>query len=138
MILSKKISKYTEDTYMDYCKYIYNYFHKYIVNNKELIPLFNQNKLRIEFFTFLICPKYVSKYYNYDEYISLKFNSDMVDLFLEMKDISERFTVDLLIHKTSEDLLYFILSNFIIDEEYESDKENNINELLIYDNEFIY
>ena len=62
----------------------------------------------------------------------------MVDLFLEIKDISERFSVDLLIDKTSEDLLYFLLSNFSIDEEYESDKENNINEFLICDNEFIY
>ena len=67
------------------------------------------------------------------EYFDLKYCSDIVDLFIEFKEISHGFTNDIFNkNKTSNDLLEFIYKNIELLEDYvndyNSDEDENIDE----------
>ena len=67
--------------------------------------------------------------YEDEEYISMKYTSDIVDTFLDMKQTSDRYGVDLLNNKTSDSLLQFIASNcYLIDDTEFIDVEDEIKE----------
>ena len=67
------------------------------------------------------------------EYFDLKYCSDIVDLFIEFKEISYGFTNDILKNnKNSNDLLEFIYKNIELLEDYENEynsgEDENIDE----------
>ena len=71
------------------------------------------------------------------EYFDLKYCSDIVDLFIEFKEISYGFTNDIFKNnKNSNDLLEFIYKNIELLEDYEndynSDEDENIDEHYSY------
>ena len=67
--------------------------------------------------------------YEDEEYISMKYTSDIVDTFLDMKQISDSYGVQLLNNKTSDSLLQFIVSNcYLLDDSEFIDNEDDIRE----------
>ena len=70
--------------------------------------------------------------YYYDEFMVMKYSEDIVDLFLQMKDITQSHGSSFLHEKgrTSDDLLQFIIRNVIVidDNIDEDDTENFFND----------
>ena len=67
-----------------------------------------------------------------DEYYNIKYSEDMVDLFLELKEITKSYGSQLLHEKnrTSNDLFHFI---FTYVDEFNSEIEDDINDILFYE-----
>lgn len=67
-----------------------------------------------------------------DEYYNIKYSEDMVDLFLELKEITKSYGSQLLHEKnrTSNDLFHFI---FTYVDEFNFEIEDDINDILFYE-----
>ena len=67
-----------------------------------------------------------------DEYYNIKYSEDMVDLFLELKEITKSYGSQLLHEKnrTSNDLFHFI---FTYVDEFNFEIEDEINDILFYE-----
>ena len=67
-----------------------------------------------------------------DEYYNIKYSEDMVDLFLELKEITKSYGSQLLHEKnrTSNELFHFI---FTYVDEFISEIEDDINDILFYE-----
>ena len=67
--------------------------------------------------------------YEDEEYISMKYTSDIVDTFIDMKQITESYGVQLLNNKTADSLLQFIISNcYLLDETDMLDIDDEMND----------
>ena len=74
---------------------------------------------KVNFYLYMFNNVYPTQTIDYDDedYISTKYTSDIVDTFLEMRDISDSYGTNLISNKTSDSLLYFITSNcYVIDD----------------------
>ena len=118
----QQITKWGDDTYSDLFDKQFNVFSEYVIHQSEFIPKIDTDDLKMYFIIFLINNKTESEY---NEYLSLKYSDDIVDLFLDLKDISSSYCCNVLHEKnrTANDLLEFINQFFdveenIIDEEY--------------------
>jgi len=127
MILEKKISKYSDDTYKDVLNHLLSYFKAEIYNHEELVSINDYTEVKVLFFHFVMSNKGYNQSY-YDEYIDLKYSETMVDMFLEMKNICESYTVNLLDCKNGYDLLSFVMDNFCIQ------SDCNQHEIIDYEN----
>lgn len=132
MILSQKISKYSDDTYEDLFDKIFNVLVEWLEKQDNIYPITDFKTFRAMFFIFLID--------NYSEGVNLidhfpiyKYSEDIVDIFLHMKDISHSYTSNILHEnfRTSDDLLHFIFDYCIYQEKVKENSFSNlhINEL---------
>jgi hypothetical protein len=132
MILSDKISKYSEDTYENLFDEIFSILVEWLEKQVNIYPITDFKTLRSRFFIFLI-DNNTHGVNLIDDYPVYKYSEDIVDLFLHMKDVSKSYTSNILHEKfrTSDDLLYFIFDNCIyIDKIKETDNVVcHINEL---------
>jgi hypothetical protein len=140
MILSQKISKYSDDTYEDLFDEIFIVLVEWLEKQDNIYPITDFKTFRAMFFIFLI-DNYSEGVNLIDDYPIYKYSEDIVETFLHMKDISHSYTSNILHEKfrTSDNLLHFIFdyciyqvkvkenefSNFHINE-LESEYENTI------------
>ena len=109
-----------------------NFIHK---NDKDFKLNTDEETLFNNLCVFLY-ENYILNEYNYKiiydrnfEYFDLKYCSDIVDLFIEFKEISYGFTNDIFKNnKDSNDLLEFIYKNIELLEDYENDYNSDEDE----------
>jgi len=132
-MFSQKINKYTEETYHDLFDALYNILLKWIFNRPEIIPLEEIDDFKIYFIEFLLVPKEQNN--DYHEYYSLEYSDEIVDLFINLKEICSSRGTKFLHEKgrTSDDLSEFILKHAQINEKNES---SILDEELDHDYEF--
>lgn len=136
MVLSQKISKFSDDTFKDLFEKLFSKLIQWIEKEDNIYPITDYNTCKKKFFIFLIDNVTNGKYLNDNDYIVFKYLDDLTDLFLHMKDISSSYTSNILHEhfRTSNDLLFFIFDNCIyVEENKELDSDNfHIDELTIY------
>jgi hypothetical protein len=123
MILSKKISKYSEDTYGCVFKCLYNNLVIWLNNNPEIILDIDDEELKINFYIFIFKNVNSLYYKECDEYFDLKYSEDIVELFLRFKNITDGYGIKIFENKTSDDLLEFIENKITID--YDEEEKND-------------
>lgn len=135
-MLQKKISKYSDDTYLDLFNNLFCIFTSWISKQKELIIIDDINTLKIHFYLLLL--KKDSTFQNYyDDYFTCKYSEDMVDLFLKMKNISNNYGSNILDNDfTSDNLLKYLQYHTYVDDNIDNEHQEDINEEL-NDYEFI-
>ena len=122
----------------------------WINNNVEMLNIFfnklldfiykNNNEIKLntndETFFNLFCDflyeNYILNNYNSDiiyddnfEYFDCKYCSDIVDLFLELKEISYGFTNNIFINKESNNLIEFIYKNIELYDDFDKNIEED-------------
>lgn len=67
---------------------------------------------------------------DYFDYFHTKYCSDISDLFLEIKEITEGFCLQIFIDSKNDscDLTEFLFDNIILKDEIENEEEENLNE----------
>lgn len=131
---------------LDMINYFFDNLCNFIHKNDEDFKLNTDEETLFNNLCLFLYENYILNEYNskiiYDknfEYFDLKYCSDIVDLFIEFKEISYGFTNDIFNkNKNSNDLLEFIYKNIELLEDYEniynSDEDENIDE----DNNYYY
>ena len=127
---------------LDMINYFFDNLCNFIDKNDDDFKLNTDEETLFNNLCVFLYENYILNEYNskiiYDknfEYFDLKYCSDIVDLFIEFKEISYGFTNDIFKkNKTSNDLLEFIYKNIELLEDYvndyNSDEDENIDERL--------
>ena len=125
---------------LDMINYFFDNLCNFIHKNDEDFKLNTDEETLFNNLCVFLYENYILNEYNskiiYDknfEYFDLKYCSDIVDLFIEFKEISYGFTNDILKNnKNSNDLLEFIYKNIELLEDYENEynsgEDENIDE----------
>ena len=125
---------------LDMINYFFDNLCNFIHKNDEDFKLNTDEETLFNNLCVFLYENYILNEYNskiiYDknfEYFDLKYCSDIVDLFIEFKEISYGFTNDIFKNnKTSNDLLEFIYKNIELLEDYENEynsgEDENVDE----------
>jgi len=129
-MFSQRISKYSEDRYYDLFNTLYQKLLQWIINRPEIIILGDMETLEPFFIEFVIRPLENKKQNDYNEYFILTYSDDIVELFIEFKNICSSYGTHFLKEKgrTSDDLSEFILSHSIIQEKISECENTDDNE----------
>tara|TARA_B100001094_G_C18087875_1_gene748734 strand:- start:132 stop:581 length:450 start_codon:yes stop_codon:yes gene_type:complete len=113
---------------IEICNLLFNDINRWINNVNDISYIIPENDVLIHFYRFIYCldnniqPNYGA---NYDELFSYKYHGEVVDLFLQLKDKCNSYTVDIFNkhHITADNLMDFI--NYHIDIYEEINFEDN-------------
>jgi hypothetical protein len=122
MILYQKISKYSDDLYIDLLDHLFIHIVKWVDSNEEIKLLYDFQEIRLLFFYFILNKKHNND--NYDLKYDLKYSDDLTNIFITMKNISNSYCTNILERKTSYDLLEFCMNISYIEEIYHDNEEN--------------
>ena len=122
MILYQKISKYSDDLYIDLLDHLFIHIVKWVDSNEEIKLLYDFQEIRLLFFYFILNKKHNND--NYDLKYDLKYSDDLTNIFITMKNISNSYCTKILERKTSYDLLEFCMNISYIEEIYHDNEEN--------------
>ena len=122
MILYQKISKYSDDLYIDLLDHLFIHIVKWVNSNEEIKLLYDFQEIRLLFFYFILNKKHNND--NYDLKYDLKYSDDLTNIFITMKNISNSYCTNILERKTSYDLLEFCMNISYIEEIYHDNEEN--------------
>lgn len=129
--LLKQPNKFSASTHKDILDHLFQTLLQFLSSQEDIILSLSKNLSKINFYLFMfqdILPPSIMDYED-EEYISMKYTSDIVDTFLDMKQISDSYGVQLLNNKTSDSLLQFIVSNcYLLDDSEFIDNEDDIRE----------
>ena len=122
--LHQKISKYDEASFKDMFNDLFLIVIHWINRKNELVIINERRIFQQNFYAFL-CNQ--NKNNNYDEYFDMKYSDEIVDLFLDMKEITKSYGSLLFYEKnrTSYDLQVFLLNNITLTEDKEYEEEIN-------------
>ena len=124
-MLQQKISKYSDDTYLDLLNKLFLIFNSWLSKQKELIVIDDINELKLNFFLVILNKTYTFQNY-YDDYFTSKYSEDMVDLFLKMKNISNNYGSNILDNDfTSDNLLNYLQFHTYVDDNIENQEDMN-------------
>ena len=124
-MLQQKISKYSDDTYLDLLNKLFLIFNSWLSKQKELIVIDDINELKLNFFLVILNKTYTFQNY-YDDYFTCKYSEDMVDLFLKMKNISNNYGSNILDNDfTSDNLLNYLQFHTFVDDNIENQEDMN-------------
>jgi hypothetical protein len=124
-MLQQKISKYSDDTYLDLLNKLFLIFNSWLSKQKELIVIDDINELKLNFFLLILNKTYTFQNY-YDDYFTCKYSEDMVDLFLKMKNISNNYGSNILDNDfTSDNLLNYLQFHTYVDDNIENQEDMN-------------
>ena len=123
---------------LDMINYFFDNLCNFIHKNDEDFKLNTDEETLFNNLCVFLYENYILNEYNskiiYDknfEYFDLKYCSDIVDLFIEFKEISYGFTNDILKNnKNSNDLLEFIYKNIELLEDYENEYNSGEDETI--------
>tara|TARA_B100000902_G_C27145227_1_gene830745 strand:+ start:373 stop:738 length:366 start_codon:yes stop_codon:yes gene_type:complete len=116
---------------------LFNELYKWIINHPEIYISLELPDFKKQFISF--CNGKHQFKQNDNELLELKYYSDIVDIYLRMKNITQSFGSDLFFKKNDNaNDLYCFLSNYVIFSEDCSDEEYEIeSELLEYNEKYI-
>ena len=124
-MLQQKISKYSDDTYLDLLNKLFLIFNSWLSKQKDLIVIDDINELKLNFFLLILNKTYTFQNY-YDDYFTCKYSEDMVDLFLKMKNISNNYGSNILDNDfTSDNLLNYLQFYTFVDDNIENQEDMN-------------
>ena len=124
-MLQQKISKYSDDTYLDLLNKLFLIFNSWLSKQKDLIVIDDINELKLNFFLVILNKTYTFQNY-YDDYFTCKYSEDMVDLFLKMKNISNNYGSNILDNDfTSDNLLNYLQFHTFVDDNIENQEDMN-------------
>ena len=123
---------------LDMINYFFDNLCNFIHKNDEDFKLNTDEETLFNNLCVFLYENYILNEYNYKiiydrnfEYFDLKYCSDIVDLFVEFKEISYGFTNDIFNkNKTSNDLLEFIYKNIELLEDYENNYNSDEDEII--------
>jgi len=126
---------------IDMINYFFDNLCNFIQKNDDDFKLNTDEETLFNNLCVFLYENYILNEYNskiiYDknfEYFDLKYCSDIVDLFIEFKEISYGFTNDIFKNnKNSNDLLEFIYKNIELLEDYENDYNSDEDEKIYED-----
>jgi len=129
---------------IDMINYFFDNLCNFIQKNDDDFKLNTDEETLFNNLCVFLYENYILNEYNskiiYDknfEYFDLKYCSDIVDLFIEFKEISYGFTNDIFKNnKNSNDLLEFIYKNIELLEDYENDYNSDEEEK--FDEDYSY
>tara|TARA_Y100000022_G_scaffold77767_1_gene67083 strand:+ start:239 stop:658 length:420 start_codon:yes stop_codon:yes gene_type:complete len=129
---------------IDMINYFFDNLCNFIHKNDDDFKLNTDEETLFNNLCVFLYENYILNEYNskiiYDknfEYFDLKYCSDIVDLFIEFKEISYGFTNDIFNkNKNSNDLLEFIYKNIELLEDYENDYNSDEDEKFDEDNSY--
>ena len=129
---------------LDMINYFFDKLCNFIDKNNDDFKLNTDEETLFNNLCVFLYENYILNEYNskiiYDknfEYFDLKYCSDIVDLFIEFKEISYGFTNDIFNkNKNSNDLLEFIYKNIELLEDYENDYNSDEDEKFDEDNSY--
>ena len=129
---------------LDMINYFFDKLCNFIHKNDDDFKLNTDEETLFNNLCVFLYENYILNEYNskiiYDknfEYFDLKYCSDIVDLFIEFKEISYGFTNDIFNkNKNSNDLLEFIYKNIELLEDYENDYNSDEDEKFDEDNSY--
>ena len=129
---------------IDMINYFFDNLCNFIQKNDDDFKLNTDEETLFNNLCVFLYENYILNEYNskiiYDknfEYFDLKYCSDIVDLFIEFKEISYGFTNDIFNkNKNSNDLLEFIYKNIELLEDYENDYNSDEDEKFDEDNSY--
>jgi hypothetical protein len=121
---------------LDMINYFFDNLCNFIHKNDKDFKLNTDEETLFNNLCVFLYENYILNEYNYKiiydrnfEYFDLKYCSDIVDLFIEFKEISYGFTNDIFKNnKDSNDLLEFIYKNIELLEDYENDYNSDEDE----------
>ncbi len=121
--LIKKPSKWCDLTNKDMIDELYTILYNWLSSKDELLYGDGRN-MKTKFY-FLLMNNGNDNYKPCDEYFSLKYSDEIVELFLFMKEVTQSYG-SLLFHeknRTSDNILQFISANTTIIDEYDHEEE---------------
>ena len=129
---------------IDMINYFFDNLCNFIHKNDDDFKLNTDEETLFNNLCVFLYENYILNEYNskiiYDknfEYFDLKYCSDIIDLFIEFKEISYGFTNDIFKNnKNSNDLLEFIYKNIELLEDYENDYNSDEDEKFDEDNSY--
>jgi hypothetical protein len=111
---------------------LYNLLIKWMNTTEDIFCETDYNTFKVEFFKFIYLGR-LNKIKENNLYYELKYNSDIIDLYLEMEDFMKSQGTLIFKSITPNNLLEFLIDNTYIS--YEENELNETNEL-IYEEEF--
>lgn len=125
--LYQKLNRWDDIIYKDVLDHLFDVIFQWITIQPNLELMIDYELFKLYFYQFITSNKTTLIT---DEYYSLQYSEDIVDLFLELKDITKSYGTTLLHEKwrTSNDLFHFIFTfiNEVKELENEDDKHENI------------
>ena len=113
--LYTKIDRYGENTYKDLLDELYCPLVSWI-NNENLDLIIDIDELHIYFYLFMYNNTFINYSINNNmdciNYFNMRYHEDIIDLYIQLKDISDIYCSNLFKYNTADDLLYF-LSKYI-------------------------
>tara|TARA_Y100000758_G_C15872067_1_gene357091 strand:- start:136 stop:552 length:417 start_codon:yes stop_codon:yes gene_type:complete len=129
-LLNRRTSKWCESTNKEMFNDLFSLLYEWIYNQHNLIVVNDKMNFQCFFYAFICNISNDIDYY--DEYMIIKYSEDIVDLFLQMKNITQSYGSFFLHEKgrTSDDLLQLIIRNVTVidDNIIEDDLENIFND----------
>lgn len=129
--LLKQPNKYSSSTHKDIVNTLFQKLLQFLYSCEDIGIYLSKDLFKINFYLFMFQDVYPTSLIDYEdeEYISMKYTSDIVDTFIDMKKITESYGVQLLNNKTADSLLQFIISNcYLLDETEMLDIDDEMND----------
>jgi hypothetical protein len=129
--LFQQPNNYSSSTHKDISDHLFQTLLELLSSCGNIGISLSKELFKINFYLFMFQDIYPTSSMDYEdeEYISMKYTSDIVDTFLDMKHISDSYGVKLLNNKTADSLLQFIISNcYLFDESELIDNEDDTKE----------
>ena len=126
--LDQRISNHDEATFKDMFNDLFFIVIHWINRRNELV-IVNEKKIFQKNFYGVLCNQ--NEINNYDEYFDMKYSDEIIDLFLDMKEITKSYGSLLFYEKnrTSYDLQVFLFNNITLTE------DNDYGEEMEYEND---
>ena len=111
--LFAKPNRYSNISYKEILDHMFGIMYQFINSCEDLDIILTKELFRINFYLFIFQNNYPTPIMNYEDsdYISTKYSSDIVDLFIDFRDMSNAYGVSLFQNDTSDRLSEFIISN---------------------------
>ena len=126
--LDQRISNHDEATFKDMFNDLFFIVIHWINRRNELVIVNEKKIFQKNFYGFLCNQNEIN---NYDEYFDMKYSDEIIDLFLDMKEITKSYGSLLFYEKnrTSYDLQVFLFNNITLTE------DNDYGEEMEYEND---
>ena len=126
--LDQRISNHDEATFKDMFNDLF-FIVIHWINRKNELVIVNEKKIFQKNFYGFLCNQ--NEINNYDEYFDMKYSDEIIDLFLDMKEITKSYGSLLFYEKnrTSYDLQVFLFNNITLTE------DNDYGEEMEYEND---
>ena len=129
-LLNSPITKWSKSTNKELFDSLFIVLYHWINSQYELLLLNDKETFRYAFYAFLLKNTLNEGDILYDEYFVLKYSENIIDMYIQMKDITKSYCSYFLHEKgrTADDLLQFIFQNStLLDPQINDEVEDELN-----------